>query len=248
MQSKKKRKLRPKIILGGTMTKQIEKEYGYKRFTPEQYEFAQDTGLKKGDFLPDIELVDLSGRRVKLQELSRGKPLVIETGSMTCPMYAQSSPSMQEIIKKYPQFSYVLIYVREAHPGERQRQHNSIEEKVAAAMKAAIIYKEFNRTILIDDVYGSAHNFFGSMPNSIYVLSTYRHVMFKSAWNNTNEIEKVLQELVIKGNAESRELKAVPPFSFRGTRALFLGGFIALWDFVIGLPRLISNHKKVGNI
>lgn len=230
------------------MTKQVEKVYGYKRFTPEQYEFTQDTGLKKGDLLAHIELFNLSGRRVKLQELIRGKPLVIETGSMTCPMYAQSSPRMQEIIKKYPQFNYVLIYVREAHPGERQRQHSSIEEKITAAMKTTKIYNEFHRTILIDDVYGTAHNLFGSMPNSIYVIDTDSHVLFKSAWNNTNEIEQILQGIIVGGDVESRELKAVPPFSFRGTRALFLGGFIALWDFVIGLPRLISNHKKVGNM
>jgi len=47
---------------------------------------------------------------------------------------------------------------------------------------------------------------------------------------------------------QSRESKAVPPFSIRAVGTLFMGGVVAIWDFVRGLRRLVANHKKVGNM
>lgn len=223
-------------------------KYNYKNFTPEQYDFSKDTGLKLGDCINDVFVYNLEGDKVSLLSQIGSKPLVLETGSMTCPMYAQSSHGMQDIIRNYPQFDYVLLYVREAHPGERQPQHQTSEQKIEAALKSIKIYKEINRNVLVDDVEGSAHSLFGLMPNSIYVIDKSGLILFKSTWNNVKALESVLQSIAIYGRVEHDEFKAVAPFSFRGIRTLFIGGFIALWDFLKGLPRLILNHIRVGNM
>lgn len=222
--------------------------YGYSRFTPEEYDFTEDTGLMVGQTFLDFDLHTLDGTPARLSDYLRHKPLVLETGSMTCPMYAQSVPPMQALIRKYPQLDHVLLYVREAHPGERQPQHASLDAKLGAARTSCARYHEENRPVLVDTLDGAAHQAYGSMPNSVFIIAPDGTILFRSLWNNAAEMDMILG-MVARGEAPpSRELKAVPPFSYRGARTLFYGGVVAIWDFVRGLPRLIANHRKVGNM
>ncbi|MDX8354109.1 deiodinase-like protein [Cognatiyoonia sp. IB215182] len=223
------------------------KTYGYRRFTPEEYDFTVDEGLKAGDIYKDATLQTLDGATVQLSDYLRDKPLVLETGSMTCPMYAQSVPPMMQPIEKYPGLDHVLLYVREAHPGELQPQHRTEADKITAAQKTKRRYRD-GRTILVDDVNGSAHRFYGTMPNSIFVIAPDGKILFRSIWNNANEMDAILGAIARGEPVQSRELKAVPPFSFRAVLTLLMGGIVAVWDFVRGLHQLVANHKKVGNM
>lgn len=221
--------------------------YNYPRFTPEEYDFTVDEALQAGDMYHDAALLTLSGKSVRLSGYLKDRPLVLETGSMTCPMYAQSVPPMMELIKKYPELDHVLLYVREAHPGEMLRQHPSAKDKISAAIKVKKVYGD-TREILVDDIHGSAHNWYGNMPNSIFVIAPDGKIIFRSIWNNTNQIDEIFRAISRGEAIESRELKAIPPFSLRGIRTLFRGGFIAFWDFITGLPKLVANHRAVGNM
>ncbi len=223
------------------------KAYGYRRFTPEEYDFTVDEGLVAGDRFEDVELRTLSGETVRLSDYLNDRPLVLETGSMTCPMYAQSVPPMMALMEKYPELDHVLLYVREAHPGELQSQHRTQDDKIDAARKTKARYRD-GRTVLVDDVSGTAHSHYGSMPNSIYVIDPDGTILFRSIWNNADEMDAILAAVAKGQKVVSRELKAVPPFSFGAVRTLFMGGIVAVWDFVRGLPRLVANHKKVGNM
>ncbi len=223
------------------------KTYGYRRFTPEEYDFTVDEGLQAGDMYRDAALQTLEGDTVRLSDYLRNKSLVLETGSMTCPMYAQSVPPMMKLIEKYPGFDYILMYVREAHPGELQPQHRTEAEKITAARKTKRRYRD-GRTILVDDVNGTAHRFYGTMPNSIFVIAPDGKILFRSIWNNADDMDAILGAIARGEPFQSRELKAIPPFSFRAVWTLFMGGIVAIWDFARGLHRLVANHKKVGNM
>jgi len=223
------------------------REYGYRRFTPQEYDFTIDEGLVAGDRYKDVELHTLSGDLVRLSDYLNDKPLVLETGSMTCPMYAQSVPPMRKLIEKYPNLDHVLMYVREAHPGELQPQHQTLDAKIEAARRTKKRYHD-DRVVLVDDVFGSAHRYYGTMPNSIYVIDPDGTILFRSIWNNADEMNDILGVIADGKDVASRELKAVPPFSLGAVRTLFMGGIVAVWDFARGLPRLVGNHKKVGNM
>ncbi|MEO1562687.1 MAG: deiodinase-like protein [Pseudomonadota bacterium] len=225
----------------------IATSYSYRRFTPEEYDFTVDEGLQAGDIYKDAPLQTLDGEIVNLSDYLQDKPLVLETGSMTCPMYAQSVPPMMKLIEKYPELDHILMYVREAHPGELQPQHRSEADKIKAAKKTKRRYRD-DRTILVDDVNGSAHRFYGTMPNSIFVIAPDGKILFRSIWNNADEMDAILGAIANGEPVQSRELKAVPPFSLRAVATLLMGGIIAIWDFVRGLRRLVGNHKKVGNM
>lgn len=224
-----------------------EPAYNYQRFTPEEYHFENFSGLAVGDKFRDAEVFTLQGQKVRLSDYLKEKPLVLETGSMTCPMYSQSVPPMKEIMLKHRQFDYLLLYVREAHPGERTPQHATQREKINAALKSSSVYGDHRETV-VDSIDGEAHRLYGAMPNSIYVIDTDGCILFRSIWNNANDLDAVLSEMERSRKMIGREFKAVPPFSINSIRTLLLGGFVALWDFARGLPRLVRNHKAVGNM
>src|SRR3974390_2655042 len=70
-----------------------------------------------GTAAPAFELPDLTGRTHRLADL-RGKPVVIEFGSYTCPIFCAQIPVMEEISHRHPDAAFLVIYTREAHPGE----------------------------------------------------------------------------------------------------------------------------------
>ena len=61
-------------------------EYNYERFSPAQYDLTNFPGPKAGEQANlDFDLFSLDGDFVPLRSYA-GKWLVIETGSLTCPM------------------------------------------------------------------------------------------------------------------------------------------------------------------
>lgn len=220
--------------------------YNYRRFTPEEYAFEEFTGLDAGDQYADAELLMLDGAKARLSDFL-DKPLVLETGSMTCPMYAQSAPPMQAMAERFPDLNFVVLYVREAHPGEPTPQHKTQEAKLDAATRSASRHHE-GRITLVDDIDGVAHKAYGAMPNSIYVIDTDGTILYRSIWNNTDHIGDILAGIVARKQVPPQELKAKPPLNLSAARVLFHGGFIAVFDFVWGLRKLVRNHLKVGNM
>ena len=93
-------------------------------------------GPRIGDLAPDFELADLDGNSVRLSDL-RGRPVVLEFGSYTCPIFSDRVPAMEQLAREHPDASFLVIYVREAHPGEVQGAHRSMAERRSAAHKLA---------------------------------------------------------------------------------------------------------------
>ena len=64
--------------------------YNYPRFKMSNYELGYFPGPKAGEVIDyDYKLTDLDGNEVELSDY-KGKWLVIESGSLTCPMYVKN--------------------------------------------------------------------------------------------------------------------------------------------------------------
>jgi len=220
--------------------------YNYRRFTPEEYEFADFTGLAAGDRFVDADLQTLDGGTAHISDFL-DKPLVLETGSMTCPMYAQSAAPMQDMVARFPDLNFVVLYVREAHPGERTPQHRSQSAKLDTAIRSKARHGE-GRATLVDTLDGAAHKAYGAMPNSIFVIDTDGTILYRSIWNNTDRIGEILAQIAARQPVAPEELKAKPPLNFKAISVLLGGGLVATFDFVWGLRKLIAKHVKVGNM
>ena len=143
-------------------------DYNYASFSPDNYKLQSADGPEVGEKAPDFPLETHDGQKKQLLDFE-GECLVLELGSMTCPLFLTRHDSMQRIAQDYPNVSHAVLYVREAHPGEAVPSHKTIEDKKACA---ALLKTELHdpRTILADGVEGTAHLAYGSMPNAIYII------------------------------------------------------------------------------
>ena len=69
-------------------------EYNYKRFSPSNYDYGSFSGPKPGEVMLDFALCSLDGKEAKLTDF-RGQWVVLETGSLTCPMYVKNIDSIK---------------------------------------------------------------------------------------------------------------------------------------------------------
>ena len=64
--------------------------------------FFDLSGIQVGDTANEFILYTLSGQRVLLTDiLKEGKPLLIMTGSYTCPVFRYNIPTINEVAEKY---------------------------------------------------------------------------------------------------------------------------------------------------
>lgn len=89
----------------------------------------------------------------------------------------------------------MFIYTREAHPGENVPYHDSAATKLACARllrgEAGI-----SRDILVDDLSGSVHRAYGSMPNMTWVIDRGGRVIYKANWTSAANVEAFLGRFV----------------------------------------------------
>lgn len=219
--------------------------YNNKRFRPSEYNFDMFVGPAAGDKIKDFTLTDLTtGEAVKLSDFE-GKWVVLETGSSTCSMYTKNIPEMKDIVGEFPDVEFVLVYVREAHPGERLGQHENMDDKVSAAKLLAPRYRE-HRRVLVDNLAGDFHRAYGAMPNVIYVVRPDGTIHYRCNWATPAMVRTALSDrdnLHTVENANMIELRASRK-KYNMFRTMWTGGFIALYDFVKGAPHVVGKHMK----
>lgn len=91
--------------------------------------FSKDAP-RPGDPLPGFDLPTTDGKRVRTDDFVGKRPLLLITGSFTCPMTASSNPKLQQLHQRFgSRIAFVMLHVREAHPGERYDQPHSFKER-----------------------------------------------------------------------------------------------------------------------
>ena len=178
----------------------------------------------------------------------RGKWVVLETGSVTCNMYSRNIDKMAVVRRRHPDVEFLLVYVREAHPGSKLPQHNSIEDKRAAAERLQRETSE-SREILLDDMEGSMHRHYGAMPNMLYVIDPDGKVVYRHDWTLVDEVDRVLRnrdQPYTNEHAFSGELHAFgPKTTWHLFKTVGRGGWDAIWDLVRAMPVFLVRHLKV---
>lgn len=216
--------------------------YNYDTFKASFYNFAEDKGLPIGSTLPDFALTDMVGNPVQVLDY-RGMILVLETGSYTCPQYVGRIQPMNQLAQQFPDFEFVTLYVREAHPGNKLPEHHTMQEKQAFAEKLRDTESE-NRTILLDSVDGAMHRALGAMPNTLYIMDADGVIIFRSDWNHIPAVREVLTKLALGETVQRHDYNFRPVQPKTLFRVLLRSGVDAVVDFFVALPRLLWGHVK----
>ena len=218
--------------------------YNYPRFKMSNYELGYFPGPKAGEQVDyDYTFTDLDGNEVRLEDY-KGKWLVIESGSLTCPMYVKNVKRFGKLIDKYPDVEWLMVYVREAHPGEKAGQAKSIEEKIGYAKRNRDDYNE-PRKIVVDSVDGKWHHDWGLLPNTVYVINPEGKVIYRADWSFAHNVDRVLQNRdKVDTNEHIAIIGAAPWITIPVT---LKGGWIALYGLA-NVALCTSTGKRTRNL
>lgn len=221
---------------------QATNNYNYETFSASLYTLDAFDGPKVGEEAVDFTATTLDGQRVKLSDYY-GKPIILETGSFTCPQYVARINPMNQFATEYPEFEFLVLYVREAHPGDNIGNHASTEEKTSLAQRTRNEEGE-NRTILVDDLNGTVHQAYGSLPNMFYVIDADGTILARSDWNDTSAVRNSLEKLKAGESLSDSQYGFRPVAPPVVIRVLSRAGGDAVVDFFTNLPALILGHIK----
>jgi peroxiredoxin len=220
--------------------------YNYKKFLNKEYNLLTQTGLKVGETIPDFSLLGLDGKNQNISDFF-DKPIVIETGSITCGMFAAQSAEMNKLASNNSDFNFLMLYVREAHPGSLIDAHRSIDEKCNLANRLYAEDKIEGRTIVIDDIYGTVHNTLGALPNMVFIIDKTGKIMFRGDWNIVKMVQQAIDEFKVSQKPVQPKWIMMPPPNIRIEYHNYKrAGWNALWDLIKSTPGLMFSHLKGG--
>lgn len=207
--------------------------------------FMRKSDLGPGDFitLPALDLVD--GRRFAWPDATDDRPLFLVFGSLTCPVTESAAPGLLELFRDHGhEFRFVLVNVREAHPGARVPQPKTAVSKLRNALELKARHR-IPFDVAVDDLDGTAHRALGTRPNSAYVISPSGRILMRAQWaNETAAIDRALAEIAadrpVTQASITRTLPAMTKMiGFMGP-VLRTAGRGATWDTLKVAPPLVA--------
>lgn len=160
-------------------------------------DFSRDA-TQPGQLMPMFDLPTADGARLSTADLL-GKPFLLFAGSISCPMAASANIFLKRLHAKLEsEIAFVMLYVREAHPGENWPQPRTLQEKTehAQALKAR---DELPWPIAIDDVEGTVHRALDARPNVAYLADHKGEILFRSLCAGDEKGVREAMESVARG-------------------------------------------------
>lgn len=161
---------------------------GDMRFSRSTYRPAQT--------IPNIKVTTDKGRITTLYEMAKDKPLLLVTGSITCPMTISCLPLLNDLQANWgDKMTIVLVYVREAHPGEHYPQPHDIDKKRRHAQDLKEKYV-LNFPVIVDELNGPLHKILDVKPNSVHLIDAEGNILLQSLWaGDTKTIQNAVEQI-----------------------------------------------------
>lgn len=154
--------------------------------------------LGPGDRVPGFELTTTDGARLASADLiGKGETLFLIFGSRTCPVTESAAPGLKRLHAIYgDRIRFVMVNVREAHPGQAIAQPQTFETKRGHALDLKR-HLGLPFEVAVDDIDGALHRALGARPSSAYVVDPGGEIVFRAQWANVTEaIEAALADIV----------------------------------------------------
>jgi thiol-disulfide isomerase/thioredoxin len=157
----------------------------------DMYYSGRDPG--PGDRMPEFDLPTVAGGRIRRSDLAATGPLLLVFGSSTCPVTDHAAPGLKDLHRRYAdKVRFVMVNVREAHPGASIPQPTEPEAKRRHAQRLRDLHG-FGFDVAVDDIDGSLHRALGPKPNAAYLVGRNGVILFRAQWaNDTRALEEAL--------------------------------------------------------
>jgi hypothetical protein len=181
---------------------------GYRYDHPRLYpDLVNDLYIPKGDPGPgdQVEPFDLQtveGGRFRSADLpADGRPVLLVFGSRTCPVTESAAGGLKRLHAIYGKsVRFVMVNVREAHPGQTIGQPQTFRQKLRHAMDLKS-HHDLPFETAVDEIDGTLHRALGSRPNSAYVIGPSGTILFRAQWANETEAIREALAAIVAGEA-----------------------------------------------
>lgn len=184
------------------------------RQTMNQYFMAD--ALKPGSPAPDFQLEKVGGGMAKASELRAQKPLLVMTGSYSCPWFRDSTAQRVALIREFSdKVNFVVVYTREAHDGEGRSPYSQ-EPYIPAentrdriSVKNASTYKErlaaaqhcheslnMLSPVVVDKMDNAIWIAYGRAPNCGYLIATDGNIVCQQGLFDAREMKLAIEKLL----------------------------------------------------
>ena len=112
-------------------------------------------------------------------------------------MTASAMPLLRSLYGEFStRIEFILVNVREAHPGEHLPQPLTLQKKLEHAKALADLY-DVPWTVVSDDIDGHLHRSLDPKPNSAFLIDTDGTIVFRSLWSSDqNAVRQALVSAV----------------------------------------------------
>lgn len=159
-------------------------------------------GYDVGQTVNDFTLFDINGTPFNLAtSLSSGKPVLMVTGSITCPVFRNRISTINSVYNTYlANVTTIIVYAIEAHPTDTSPYFGNINIPVQNTTEGILYpqpttygerkmlvdstlqYATIDAPIYIDDPCNEWWNYYGPAPQNAYLIDTNGVVMVKHGW------------------------------------------------------------------
>lgn len=175
-----------------------------------------DLAPPPGGPAPEFTLTDTAGNQVSLEQVVGHKPVVIQLGSYTCPVFRYRRFAMQPLRERYRErVAFLVIYTQEAHPVGAPSPYRDEEwvpwinrlaridvgqpPDLAARIDQARFARQAmdaNVRFLVDGDDNAVWRSYGAAPSPAFVLDRSGRVVLRQPWVEPGEIERTLERLL----------------------------------------------------
>lgn len=162
---------------------------------------------------PELSATDLHGRPVSLDDLLDGRPLVLQLGSASCPVFRYRRFGMESLVEEFGErVRFVVIYTVEAHPvgspsvyadgeewdpwinrlaGSRVEAARDFEGRLTEARRVRQDLG-LRQEVLIDTFDNATWRAYGGAPSAAFVLDRSGQVIARQKWVRPKLLRDVL--------------------------------------------------------
>ena len=176
-----------------------------------------DSSPALGQMARQLSATDLHGLPVELDDLLDGRPLVLQLGSASCPVFRYRRFGMESLVEDFGErVRFVVVYTVEAHPvgspsvyadgeewdpwinrlaGSRVRAAEFAEDRLAQARRTRHGLK-LQQEVLVDTTDDATWRSYGGAPSAAFVLDASGRVIERQMWVRPKLLRRVLEDLV----------------------------------------------------
>lgn len=157
-----------------------------------------------GDRVPEFDLPTVIGGRFRTSDFAEIGPVLLIFGSSTCPMTDSAAPGLNGLHLRFgDRMRFVMVNVREAHPGRAFPQPQTFDAKMTHAERLRDLHG-FGFEVAVDDLDGTLHRALSPKPNSAYVIAADGTILFRAHWANDAQALAAALDAVVAGKVRRR--------------------------------------------